>query len=156
MNPRDMFNEYVIPALNDFEQDPTSLHRAVSALINIDALAEHVCQERGAPDSAAQFRDQLKGRCIELAYAWDVHDIHKHGTLTRRTPVLPNGRRPEVVWVGGAFQPNVFQHDAFQVGKPEVHLTLQDQSTRSALEVARIGAAWWDQELSYLGWLKSE
>ena len=151
--PRDFFDAYVKPAIADCEADPGAVHRAVSALCHIDALAEEVWHAK--PDVAAKssaYRTALKGKLAELAYAWDVHDIHKHGTLTKRTPVLPNGRRPEVVLVGTVFQSNVFQNNVFQVGKPKVMLTLQDGKQIAAIDVIRACAQWWDQELTKLGW----
>jgi hypothetical protein len=107
--PRDFFEAYVMPAVADCEADPGAVHRTVSALCHIDALAEEVWHAKPqVATSSAAYRGALKSKLIELAYAWDVHDIHKHGTLTRRTPVLPNGRRPEVVQVEGAFDPKAF------------------------------------------------
>jgi hypothetical protein len=96
------------------------------------------------------YREVLKGRQVELAYAWDVHDFHKHGTLDRRTPVLPNGRRPEVVQIAAAFQKNAFSN-AFQVGGPFVVIT-QAGKQIGVLAVIRTCVKWWDQELARLGW----
>jgi hypothetical protein len=153
MTPRDFFNQYVLPAQRAFEADPGALLHAVAALTQIDILAEQVWPLVGKPQcKKRKFREHLRQTCAELGYAWDVHDIHKHGMLTLRAPVLPNGRRPEVVYVGGAFDPNVFDPNVFDVGDPEVVLTLQDGSTVTALEVVKRGVEWWDQELSRLGW----
>jgi hypothetical protein len=153
MTPRDFFNQYVVPAQNAFEAEPGAQVHAVTALTQIDVLAEQVWPLAGKPHgSHRRYRDELRNRCVELGYAWDVHDIHKHGMLTRRVPVLPNGRRPEIIYVGGAFQANAFQSNAFQVGDPEVSLTLQNGSTVTALDVVKKCVEWWDQELSRLGW----
>jgi hypothetical protein len=151
--PRNFFDDYVRPAVADCEADPGAVHRAVSALCHIDALAEevlHAKPEVGGPGPSA-YRTALKDRQVELAYAWDVHDIHKHGTLDRRTPVLPNGRRPEVVQVAAVFQKNVFDPAIFQVGGPKVVLALQDGKQIGALAVIRTCVQWWDRELTKLG-----
>ena len=125
MTARDTFNAYVRPALKDCEADPGAGHRAVSALSHIDALAEEVWLATNKPEGEKwRYRESLRSKCAELGYAWDVHDIHKHGKLGR-VPILPNGRRPQVVQIGEAFQSNAFS-DAFQIGSPEVVLTLQD------------------------------
>ena len=79
MSPRDTFNQYVLPALKDLEQDPAALHRAVSTLSFIDALAEDVWNERRPTQEVGSFRDSLAAQFVELAYARDDHDIHKHG-----------------------------------------------------------------------------
>ena len=150
--PRDFYNTYVMPAKTDCEAEPGALHRAISALCHIDALAEEVWHAKlEVGSSSAAYRDDLKVRRIELAYARDVHDIHKHGTLSRKTRVLPNGTRPEVVQVA-VFQTNVFQPNVFQGGGPSVVLILQDGNQISALAVIRTCVQWWDQELATLGW----
>jgi hypothetical protein len=153
MTPRDFFNQYVLPAQRAFEADPGVVLHAVAALTQIDILAEQVWPPAGKPQGTMRkFREHLTQTCIELGYAWDVHDIHKHGVLTKRVPVLPNGRRPEVVYVGGAFDPNVFDPNVFDVGDPKVLLHLQAGSTVTALDVVKKGVEWWNQELSRLGW----
>src|SRR5262245_30697756 len=151
MTPRGFFEIYVKPAVADCEAEPKAMHRAVSALCHIDALAEEVWRaKREVSRSPRAYRTALKARQIELAYAWDVHDIHKHGTLTQRTPVLFNRRRPEVVQVVGGFQKNAFS--GFQTGKPAVFLALRDGKRIAALVVIRTCSQWWDQELATLGW----
>jgi hypothetical protein len=153
MTPRDTFNIFVLPAMKDCEADHGARHRAVSALCHIDALAEEAWHATNKPEgSKRRYRDTLRARCAELGYAWDVHDIHKHGKLTSREPVLPNGRRPQVVHIGGAFQSNAFQADAFQVGSPDVVLTLRDGTTVRALDVIKKCVGWWDAELRQLDW----
>jgi hypothetical protein len=151
--PRDFFEAYVKPAISDCEADPRAVHRTVSALCHIDAIAETVWHANPqVAKSSWTYREMLKGKLVELAYARDVHDIHKHGTLTKRTPVLPNGRRPEVVQVEGAFDPGVFDPNVSDVGGPTVILTLQDGKQIAAIDVIRTCGHWWDQELAALGW----
>jgi len=153
MTPRDTFNSFVRPALQDCEAKPGVLHRAVSALCHIDALAEEVWRATKKPKaSVARYRKSLQTKCIELGYAWDIHDIHKHGMLTRRVPTVPNGRRPQVVHIGGVFQSNVFQANVFQIGTPHVILMLRDGTKLRALEVIKKCVQWWDAELGRLGW----
>ena len=53
--------------------------------------------------SVRRYRSSLQQKCVELGYAWDVHDIHKHGLLTRAS-TLPNDKRPQVVRIGQVFQ----------------------------------------------------
>jgi hypothetical protein len=155
MTPRDTFNMFVRPAAADYETAPGAVHRAVSALCHIDALAEEVWHATNKPEgSKRRYRDYLKGKCIELGYAWDIHDIHKHGMLTSREPILPNGRRPQVVRLWPAVtqilgQQNMFM---FRTGGQFVNLTLRDGTVVRALEVIKKCADWWDAELSRLGW----
>ena len=138
MSPRDTFDQYVFPSLKDFEANPFAPHRAVCVLSNIDVLAEDVWNTIGQGKSAADYRDGLRNDLIELAYARDVHDIHKHGMLGRKNRVLPNNRRPEVVYIGG--------------GLDAVALTLQDGNKVTALDVARKCVQWWERKLTELGW----
>ncbi len=156
MTPRDTFNTFVRPAAEDCEADPGAVHRAVSALCHIDALAEEVWHATKKPKGKVYlYRRFLQSQCVELGYAWDVHDIHKHGMLTKRVPTLPNGKRPQVVQVGhAAFQSSAFQGNAFQVGgsSPDVVLTLRDGTIVRALEVIKTCVQWWDEELHRLDW----
>ena len=151
VTPRDFFNTYVRPALKDCEAEPDALHRAVSALCHIDALAEEVWNASHKRVGKRKFREQLRSRCAELGYAWDIHDIHKHGMLDKRAPMLSNGRRPEVVRTEGAFQSDAFS-DAFQVDSTDVILTLHDKTQMRALAVIKKCIDWWDVELGKLGW----
>jgi hypothetical protein len=151
MTPRDTFNTFVVPAMKDCEADPGATHRAVSALCHIDALAEEVWRATNKPGGLRSYRGTLRGKCPELGYAWDIHDIHKHGKLNEREPVLPNGRRPQVAHIGGVFQSNVFS-SALQIGAPDVVLTLRDETTVRALDVIKKCVGWWDDELRQLGW----
>ena len=151
MTPRDMFNQYLVPSRNDCEADPSAVHRAVSALCHIDALAEEVWQALAKPTRQPwQFREALRRRCVELGYAYDIHDIHKHGMLYKHKPVLPNGRRPTVAYIGGAFSAGF--SPGFQIGTPVVIITLHDGTTVKALDVVRTSVQWWDTELRALGW----
>jgi hypothetical protein len=152
MTPRDTFNTFVSPAAADCQSDPGATHRAVSALCHIDALAEEVWHATKRPEgSVPRYRNSLQEKCVELGYAWDVHDIHKHGLLTR-TSTLPNNERPQVVRIGQAFQSNVFQNDVFQVGRTDVVLRLRDGTAVRALDVIQKCVQWWDAELLRLGW----
>lgn len=153
MTPRDTFNMFVLPAAKDCEADHGAMHRAVSALCHIDALAEEVWHATKRPKGkVSDYRRSLQRKCIELGYAWDAHDIHKHGMLTRRMPTLTNGKRLQVVRIGQGFQSNAFQNNVFQTGRPDVVLTLRDGTTVRALDVIKQCVQWWDAELSRLGW----
>jgi hypothetical protein len=78
MTPRETFNTVVLPAAADCEAAPGAVHRAVSALCHIDALAEEVWHATKRPEGkVSQYRCSLQRKCIELGYAWDIHDIHK-------------------------------------------------------------------------------
>jgi hypothetical protein len=154
MTPRDTFKAFVVPAAADCEEAPGALHRAVSALCHIDALAEEVLRATKRPETPKQYRDALAGQCVELRYAWDIHDIHKHGMLDRRVPVLPNGKRPQVAIRRQPFQVITPLNPirVYQTGGGNVILTLQDGTAVSALEVIKKCVSWWDTELSRLGW----
>jgi hypothetical protein len=161
MTPRDTFNTYVRPALQDCEAEPGALHRAVSALCHIDVLAEEVWRATKANQPRGgkrKYRRSLAHQCIELGYAWDIHDFHKHGALTEdRAPILPNGRRPRVIIVRRrppmqVIQPGAYIHVFQTGGTPTVMLELPDGKPLRALEVIKRCVEWWDAELGRLGW----
>jgi hypothetical protein len=150
-------NEYVLPAVDDFKNNPASTHLAIHALSQIDILAEQMWldikrQPTSAHGTIYKFREAFRMKHPELGYAWDVHDIHKHGYLSRRVPVLPNDRRPTVACVGGAFQSGAFQSDAFQVGTEATVLTLQDNSQIEVAQVIAVCLAFWETELKNYGY----
>jgi len=91
MTPRDTFNTFVSPAAADCQSDPGATHRAVSALCHIDALAEEVWHATKRPEgSVPRYRNSLQEKCVELGYAWDVHEYpqarlaHPHVNATQQ------------------------------------------------------------------------
>jgi hypothetical protein len=81
----------------------------------------------------------------------DVHDTHKHGPLQRATATITTGERPKLEHRGGAFQPNAFQNNTFQVGTPVLEI-VQDDGTKHLVEnVITDALTYWEGELSSLG-----
>ena len=42
LNPREFFDQYVMPCVTDWELDPLNIRKAVIAISQIDILADHV------------------------------------------------------------------------------------------------------------------
>ena len=94
--------------------DPLSEWKAKAATSNADTLAERVfaywstrdrTQVAGAT-SASKYRSHLREKvCSDFGLVWDVHDGHKHVTISRATvrSVLPN-KQALGKW-GGAKEP---------------------------------------------------
>jgi hypothetical protein len=78
----------------------------------------------------------------------DVHDTHKHGPIQRATATITTGERPKLERRGGAFQPNAFQNNAFQVGTPVLEIVQDDGTFENVITDA---LTYWEGELSSLG-----
>jgi hypothetical protein len=119
-NPRLFFEEYVVPYVEEWQNEPLAVRKAVVAICQLDALAEHVlCTlvTRGEhpKEQPAKFRNRMAAREPLLKVARDVHDTHKHGGLERDDALIKSGEPPRLAWVGRAFQPNAFQNNGFRL-----------------------------------------
>jgi hypothetical protein len=156
MHPRAFFQAYVLPTLGEWSTDSCNIRRTVFALCQLDILAEHVVIHLNPgiePNAVSAERRKLCVREPALELAWDVHDTHKHGALTKAKRVrrISRGQQPSVVLEGVAFQPNAFQATAFQTGTEKITLTLDDGTARDAEEVIDACLAFWRVELDRLG-----
>ena len=138
LNPRQFLNQFVLPCVKCWERDPLDVRKAVIAISQIDILADQVTKLRKAMEQNSLIRLLVR----------DVHDTHKHGPLQRATATITTGERPKL---GGAFEPNAFQSDAFQVGTPVLEI-VQDDGTKHLVEnVITDALTYWEGELSSLG-----
>jgi hypothetical protein len=124
MNPREFFNEFILPTVDEWRSDPLNVRKAVVAVSQLDIMADQVVvfQNPGLVGDPlrklqtdvrrkAQKNDQL------LLLLCDIHDSHKHGPLARKTATITRGQRPTKTHVGGVFDPAVFDNDTFDVGR---------------------------------------
>lgn len=91
-NPRDFFERIVRPSYEEWLSDPLSEWKAKAAVANADTMAERLFaywhsrdpgQVAGAT-SASKYRSYLRESvCSDFGLVWDVHDGHKHMTLSR-------------------------------------------------------------------------
>jgi hypothetical protein len=134
LNPRQFFNQFVMPCVTDWQLDPLNIRKAVIAISQIDILADHVILHQH-PDFTTR----------------DVHDTHKHGPLQRPTATITTGERPKLERHGGVFDPRVFQNNVFQVGTPVLEI-VQDDGTKHLVEnVITDALTYWEGELVTLG-----
>jgi hypothetical protein len=117
LNPRQFFDQYVMPCVTDWELDPLNIRKALIAISQIDILADHVIIHQHPGFTRAQLANVRKATeqnsPIRLLVR-DVHDTHKHGPLQRATATITTGERPKLERSGGGFQPNAFQNKAFR------------------------------------------
>ena len=154
LNPRQFFDQFVVPCVKDWEDDPLNVRKAVIAISQIDILADQVIihQHPGFTRvQAANVRKATEQHTPIRLLVRDVHDTHKHGPLQRPTATITIGERPKLERRGGGIQPNVFQNHAFQVGTPILEI-VQDDGTKHLVEnVIADALRYWEGELSSLG-----
>jgi hypothetical protein len=155
VDPRQFFDQYVMPCVTDWQLDPLNIRKAVIAISQIDILADHVIIHQHPGFTRVQLANVRKATeqntPIRLLVR-DVHDTHKHGPLQRPTATITTGERPKLERRGGAFQPNVFQNNAFQVGTPVLGV-VQDDGTKHLVEnVTTDALTYWEDELLSLGY----
>ena len=153
LNPRQFFDQYVLPCVTDWELDPLNIRKALIAISQIDILADHVIIHQHPDFTRVQVGNVRKATeqntPIRLLIR-DVHDTHKHGPLQRPTATITTGERPKLERRGEVFQPNVFQN-LFQVGTPVLEI-VQDDGTKHLVEnVITDALTYWEGELSSLG-----
>jgi hypothetical protein len=141
LNPRQFFDQYVMPCVTDWELDPLNVRKAVIAISQIDILADHVIIHQHPGFTRGQLANVRKtteqNTPIRLLVR-DVHDTHKHGPLQRATATITTGERP-------------MQNYAFQVGTPVLEI-VQDDGTKHLVEnVITDALTYWEGELSSLG-----
>ena len=154
LNPRQFFDQYVMPCVTDWQLDPLNIRKAVIAISQIDILADHVIIHQHPGFNRGQIANVRKAveqnTPIRLLVR-DVHDTHKHGPLQRATATITTGERPKLERPGGVFQPSAFQNNVFQVGTPVLEI-VQDDGTKHRVEnVITDALTYWEGELTSLG-----
>jgi hypothetical protein len=153
LNPRQFFDQYVLPCVRDWQLDPLNVRKAVIAISQIDILADHVIIHQHPGFTRGQLANVRKATeqntPIRLLVR-DVHDTHKHCPLQRPTATITTGERPKLERRGEVFQPNVFQN-LFQVETPVLEI-VQDDGTKHLVEnVITDALTYWEGELTSLG-----
>ena len=153
LNPRQFFDQYVMPCVTDWQLDPLNIRKAVIAISQIDILADHVIIHQHPGFTRVQLANVRKATeqntPIRLLVR-DVHDTHKHCPLQRPTATITTGERPKLERRGEVFQPNVFQN-LFQVETPVLEI-VQDDGTKHLVEnVITDALTYWEGELTSLG-----
>jgi hypothetical protein len=153
LNPRQFFDQYVMPCVTDWQLDPLNIRKAVIAISQIDILADHVIIHQHPGFTRVQLANVRKATeqntPIRLLVR-DVHDTHKHCPLQRPTATITTGERPKLERRGEVFQLNVFQN-LFQVETPVLEI-VQDDGTKHLVEnVITDALTYWEGELTSLG-----
>ena len=107
MNPREFFNAFVLPTIEEWRFDAMDIRRATFAICQLDILVERVTRHANPTFSDDNFRaerERLRGAEPMLGLVQDIHDSHKHGPLrpTKRKRAITKDQRPQVHSWGGA------------------------------------------------------
>lgn len=154
LNPRQFFDEFVMPCVEEWQLDPLNVRKAVIAISQIDILADHVIIHQHPGFTRGQLANVRKATeqntPIRLLVR-DVHDTHKHGPLQRPTATITTGERPTPERLGGGFQPNAFQNNAVHVGMSVLEIVQYDGTKHLVENVITDALTYWEGELSSLG-----
>jgi hypothetical protein len=156
-DPRQFFNEFVLPTVEEWRSEPLNIRKAVIAISQIDIMADQVVIYQNPTLDGRQLRElQAKDRAkaqqnepLRLLVC-DIHDAHKHGPLGRKSATITRGQRPRKKHIGGAFDLAIFQNDAFQVGRPVLEIVRDDSSSELVEDVVNSAVAYWEAELKKL------
>jgi hypothetical protein len=153
LNPRQFLDEFVMPCVKDWEDDPLDVRKAVIAISQIDILADHVIIHQHPGFSRGQLANVRKATeqntRIRLLVR-DVHDTHKHGPL-QAPAMITTGERLTLERRGAGFLSNAFQNNAVQVGTAVLEI-VQDDGTKHLVEnVITDALTYWEGELLSLG-----
>ena len=154
LNPRQFFDQFVVPCVKDWEEDPLNVRKAVIAISQIDILADHVIIHQHPGFTRGQLANVRKATELNTPIRLlvrDVHDTHKQGPLQRPTATITTGERPELERRGAGFRPNVFQNNVFQVGTPVLEIVQDDRTKHLVENVITDALTYWEDELSSLG-----
>jgi hypothetical protein len=142
--PREFFDVFVQPAVDDWRRDKLDERRAIVAVVAIDNLAEHFAKYFGRDEKSERAR---LGRLVpSLQIAWDMHDTHKHGKLSRKSATIKRGQRPITEEHDGAFS-DAFDGDAFDTTHDELVIELDAGPKYPVEKVVEEGRQFWEEEL---------
>jgi hypothetical protein len=153
LNPRQFFDQFVVPCVKEWEDDPLDVRKAIIAISQIDILADHVIIHQHPGFTRGQLANVRKATeqntRIRLLVR-DVHDTHKHGPLQRPSATITTGERPTLERRGAGFLSNAFQNNTVQLGTSVLEI-VQDDGTKHLVEnVITDALTYWEGELSSL------
>lgn len=143
-SPEEFFQTIVEPSYQDYLAAPFQHHRVKNAAAQLDTLAERMWQWWCETDvskiqgtaSPRAYRELLaKQVCPDFQIVWDLHDAHKHVELTRGARIITSASQSGLTFVGGAFDPEVFDPAAFDCGVETFIVRLPNGTDRNLAEV---------------------
>jgi hypothetical protein len=143
LDPRQFFDQFVVPCVKDWEHDPLNVRKAILAISQIDILADRVIIHQHPGFTRGQLANVRKATeqntPIRLLVR-DVHDTHKHGPLQRATATITTGERPKLE-----------RHGVVQVGTAVLEIVQDDGIKHLVENVITDALAYWEGELTSLG-----
>lgn len=91
------FEDHVVPAVRDWENNELELHRASLVAANLSHMADHFWHSHSSNSqkvlgarSLKEFREVLSSTSADYALIRDVSDAHKHCKLERASRQITN------------------------------------------------------------------
>ena len=154
MNPRNFFDAFVLPTLEEWRLAPFDMRRATLAICQLDVLAERTIRHANPDIAERDFRIERERLGIiepTLALVRDIHDAHKHGPLARRTAIITSDQRPEVYSTGGGIGGGPIGGASIGGSISEFVICSDDGTRHDLRTVINRTVTYWSAELSRLG-----
>ena len=110
LNPREFFDQYVMPCVTDWQLDPLNIRKAIIAISQIDILADHVIIHQHPGFTRGQLAN--------------VRKATEQNTPIRSQPPPPPPPKAKTV---GSSNP-MLSRNAFQVGTPVLEIVQDDET----------------------------
>jgi hypothetical protein len=80
LNPRQFFDQYVLPCVKDWQHDPLNIRKAVIAISQIDILADHVIIHQHPSFTRGQLANVRKAteQNTPILFSFEMCMTHTH------------------------------------------------------------------------------
>jgi hypothetical protein len=146
ISPRQFFDEFVVPTVEEWRQDPLNVRKAVIAISQIDILLDqfvaHTTGLTGDELRDCQSDERRKLADPTICLVRDIHDTHKHGPLGRKNAKIKTGKRPRK----GFLLNRLFIHFAFRQPIPILMIEQDDGTTLFVPDIIEKAIAYWQSD----------
>jgi hypothetical protein len=145
------FDEHIVPSVREWEASPLEPHRAMSAAVSLNQMADHFWHEHQADSakvlqatSLSSFRNALAAATPEFGLIRDVADAHKHYKLDRASRKLTDASQATTGAMGWG---EAAWGDGRWGGPPEIVVTYDDGSKHHFSTAVRKVKQMWESML---------
>jgi hypothetical protein len=155
-DPSRFFAEFVLRAYRDHLGNPADRYHLKVAVHQANVLAERIWityhdknpEKVANSKSASEYRTFLaEHECKDFQFVWDLDDGHKHVVLRRKNRKVTSAAQTGFKRMGGSFDADAFDSAAFDTGKLELMVQLDDGTERLVSEILGNVVGMWEAVL---------